>query len=396
MQGPVFGANDEATVVTFEQLPDQQYDQEYWDSVGYYDEAGNFIYYEQQQEQEDFLSEGVAEEYELFLSEWNPLPSPTVADEDAMSLSVWPECDFTVRLRRLDVYQSYAPKAQQASTDPKESLRMRRTPGWAPFRSIYFLNQPVHMTKEVLIETGSGPTRRQRFRPHDRSNRRDTSTWVKRETIHGFVDTMGIPGSLAVYVDHVDTPDRYFISTSPFPSPSCRRMFRLAGYPATQYFILGREVEHPSLEAEGGRGTTYILQSGSYVTSRKHWRLISSFWAFDAPLRCTNKYTVYQRNDPFPRMVIALDTFDRIDEWTPTHTFYAWDVCIPGTRGYTLQHIIPSIYSTATHFRRHRLCTVYPSLPWEFRMKIFVFPADLSDCTVDLDGSIAEIVHAAV
>ena len=116
----------------------------------------------------------------------------------------------------------------------------------------------------------------------------------------------------------------------------------------------------------------------------------------NAPLRCTNKYTVYHRNDPFPRMVIALDTFDRIDEWTPTHTFYAWDVCIPGTLGYTLQHVVPSIYSTATYFRRHRLCTVYPSLPWEFRMKMFVFPADVTECTVDMDGSVAEIALASV
>ena len=76
-----------------------------------------------------------------------------------------------------------------------------------------------------------------------------------------------------------------------------------------QYYVLGREVSHHSLDAEGGRGTTYIIESGSYVKSRKNWRLISSFWAFDFPLRCTNKYTVYRRDDPFPRMCIALGDF---------------------------------------------------------------------------------------
>ena len=68
-------------------------------------------------------------------------------------------------------------------------------------------------------------------------------------------------------------------------------------------------ISHHALDAEGGRGTTYIIESGSYVKSRKNWRLISSFWAFDFPLRCTNKYTVYRRDDPFPRMCIALGNF---------------------------------------------------------------------------------------
>jgi len=389
--------NDEATVGTFQAYNDEQlYD-------GYYDEAGNWIStgysdeygYGYAAEEENFLSDE-AEDYTLFMSEWNPVPRPSTMDEDAVSVSVWPEIEYTVRLKRLDVFQSLVPKAQQATTDPTESLRMRRMEGWAPIRSLFFLNEPIRVTIDVIIETGSGPIRRQRFRPDGKTNRRDTSTWVPREKIYAFREPMGVPGAVAMFVDHVDTPDRYFLSTNPFPSPSCRRLYRFAGYPATQYYVLGREVAHASLEAEGGRGTTYIMESGSYVKSRKDWRLICSFWAFDQPLTCCQKYVVYHRNDPFPRMVVALDTFDRIEEWTPTFTFYAWDVAVPGTRGYTLQHIIPSIYSTATYFRRHRLCTVYPSLPWEFRMTIFAFPADKHECTVAIDETIPEIVHAVV
>ena len=91
-------------------------------------------------------------------------------------------------------------------------------------------------------------------------------------------------------------------------------------------------------------------------------------------------------------MVIALDIFAKMEEWTLVHKFYAWDVAIPGTRGYSLQHIIPSIHSTATHFSRHRLCTLYPSLPWEFRMDIFVFPATLEECSIAFDDTLSEIV----
>ena len=57
---------------------------------------------------------------------------------------------------------------------------------------------------------------------------------IVREKIYAYMDTAGIPGSQPLFVDHVDTPDRYFISSNPYPSPSCRRMFRFAGYPATQ------------------------------------------------------------------------------------------------------------------------------------------------------------------
>ena len=182
ISGPIFSSNtvgtaDEQTIATYQDYQDYndqpQPGYEYSDQ-GYYDADGNWVWYAQ--EEEDFLSDEV-EEYYTFLQEWNPLPLPMTADEDAMSLSVWPEIDFTVRLRRLDIFQSLVPKAQQATMDRDESITMRNMEGWAPIRSIFFLNEPIKLTKDILIETGSGPIRRQRFRPHDRSNRRDTSTW---------------------------------------------------------------------------------------------------------------------------------------------------------------------------------------------------------------------------
>ena len=90
-------------------------------------------------------------------------------------------------------------------------------------------------------------------------------------------------------------------------------------------------------------------------------------------------------------MIISLDVFDRIEEWTPVFEFYAWDVSVPGTVGFSLQHMIPSIYSTARHIRRHRLCTLYPSMPWEFRQYIFTFPCELEEISLDFDGSLLAI-----
>ena len=183
ISGPIFasntvGTNEEQTIATYEDYQDynNQPQSGYEYSEGYYDADGNWVSYAQEEEEENFLSDE-AEEYYTFLQEWNPLPLPMTADEDAMSLSVWPEIDFTVRLRRLDIFQSLVPKAQQATMDRDESMSMRNMEGWAPIRSIFFLNEPIKLTKDILVETGSGPIRRQRFRPHDRSNRRDTSAW---------------------------------------------------------------------------------------------------------------------------------------------------------------------------------------------------------------------------
>jgi len=50
------------------------------------------------------------------------------------------------------------------------------------------------------------------------------------------------------------------------------RMFRFAGYPATQYYILEKQVYHECLESEGGSGLTAIIESGPLLYAKKHWR----------------------------------------------------------------------------------------------------------------------------
>jgi hypothetical protein len=81
--------------------------------------------------------------------------------------------------------------------------------------------------------------------------------------------------------------------------------------------------------------------------------------------------------------VISLaDTFDDSEEWETLFSFYAYDVPIPGSCVYQLQHVVRSINSTDPAVRRHRLTTEHPRLPWEYRMSLYVFPAEIEDCTV--------------
>lgn len=125
------------------------------------------------------------------------------------------------------------------------------------------------------------------------------------------------------------------------------------------------------------------------------YRLIGSFYGFDQPLTCSNAYTVYIRQDPFPRMMIALDTFSRIEEWTVAYKFHAFDIPVPGTCCYSLQHTTPSIHSTDTRYSRHRLCSAnrFPENPWDFRMLIYVFPARIEECSLAYDDTLESIVQ---
>ncbi len=76
------------------------------------------------------------------------------------------------------------------------------------------------------------------------------------------------------------------------------------------------------------------------------------------------------------------ESFDDADEWTIVFSFYAFDIPVPGTCTYYLHHSVRSINSTSAGIRRHRLTTEHQRLPWEFRMNIYVFPANMEDCTV--------------
>ena len=105
-----------------------------------------------------------SEEESLFFSEWNEQVPASKNDADAVSLCVWPNVDRIVNLKRLDVYQCHEPKAHQASSNPTESLKIRRSQNWFALRSIFFMDQALAFTKELHVETGGGPIRRQRVR----------------------------------------------------------------------------------------------------------------------------------------------------------------------------------------------------------------------------------------
>lgn len=136
----------------------EEYSEEYGD--GYYAEPGDSGTLSST---EEFISDEPEEE-SLFISEWNEQVPASKTEADAVSLCVWPHVDSIVTLKRLDVYQCSEPKAQQASTNPKESLKMRRSAKWFAHRSIFFLDRALTFTKELYVETGGGPIKRQRVR----------------------------------------------------------------------------------------------------------------------------------------------------------------------------------------------------------------------------------------
>lgn len=79
--------------------------------------------------------------------------------------------------------------------------------------------------------------------------------------------------------------------------------------------------------------------------------------------------------------MIAMDKIENPDEWETCYSFYAFDIPVPGTVTYNVQHCLRSIYSANEVVPRHRMTRADPRLPWEFRQVIYVFPADLYDCT---------------
>ena len=114
-------------------------------------------------------------------------------------------------------------------------------------------------------------------------------------------------------------------------------MYRFSAYPATQFYILEKRVYHHCLEAEGGSGLTYDIVHGPMVFARKDWRLTGAFFGFDQELAGTSKFTVYYREDPFPRVIFAVGPICNAEEWTVKFHFYAFDSPLPGTCMFNLQ-----------------------------------------------------------
>ena len=85
-------------------------------------------------------------------------------------------------------------------------------------------------------------------------------------------------------------------------------------------------------------------------------------------------------------MLIAMGMIDSPEEWMqyPIHEFYAFDIPFPGTCVYSLQHLTKSmnLNQHVPCYIRHRLTTEDPIIPWDFRMNIYVFPAQIEDCRI--------------
>lgn len=319
----------------------------------------------------------------IFTSSWLPQILMKPVDSDLSSRYVWPLESKPVLLTRLDIYQNDNPLSQQCSTNLAESRRIRNSGQFYPLRSVFFMGDPSHSTTEMVLER-VGPPPRTRLRPFSKKNGRDQTFWTKVETVNAFSGALGTLGAVDWFVDWTDGPDRYLLSSNLDPTHGWRRLWRFGAYSATQYYILERRIESSLFDCDLGWADTYNIVRGSTVYAEKHWRLIGSFYAFDLELPCTNKYTVYTREDPFRRIIITMDeSFDDADNWQVAFSFYAFDIPVPGTCAYYLHHSLRSINSTDAGVRRHRLHTGHPQFPWEFRMNIYVFPAALEDCTIN-------------
>jgi hypothetical protein len=212
-----------------------------------------------------------------------------------------------------------------------------------------------------------------------------------------YIGSERIPGTSDFSIDYCDGPDRYFISEDAVPEMGRRRLYRFAAYPSTQYYILEKRIYHESLESEGGSGLSYQIVRGPFCFMRKGWKLAGSFFAFDKELSGSSLFTVYSREDPFPRIQIAVGPIACAEEWTVSVQFYAFDIPLPGTCYFTIQHCTRSIYTAAANVSRMRMTVADPVTPWEFRMFCYVYPAELDDCQLTAEpiqnGRPLEKVH---
>ena len=75
--------------------------------------------------QDDIPEEYIAEDLNVFRSGWQQQRICSKADWRSSSLSVWPDIEHVVILKRLDVFVCESPPSQQASTDEEESRLIR-------------------------------------------------------------------------------------------------------------------------------------------------------------------------------------------------------------------------------------------------------------------------------
>jgi hypothetical protein len=251
------------------------------------------------------------------------------------SMCVWPLIAPPVYLKRLDVFENTAKLCHFGTTTVTESRKIRHSGDFTPSMSLMVLSNPTQLTHQLFLEKVTPPLRIRvqvpslpifhqficsQFRTTGGKNRRDVTRfglvswlqllsshpsifrWYLAETLDAFVGTTGTPGTIDYFVDWTDGPDRFssfplyycerplvgiycllllilvlvgegcHITAKTTSHFSCCRLWRFSAYPVTQYYILHREVDHPLLESEGGRGRTCNVVKGTQVFCRKRWK----------------------------------------------------------------------------------------------------------------------------
>lgn len=332
---------------------------------------------------EDAQDSNEAEDYAEFISEWKTMKLVPSKDSILASTCVWPYIKDPVCLQRFDIFEFSSLSLQKGSSNPLESQRIRKLYGWKNVLTFFCIDKSIDFTKQLHIYSSTLP-KRHKFMLQEKKNSRDNSKWTLKETINVFIGTDRIPGTSNFYIDYQDNPDRYSINKDEEPSLGTRRLGQFAAYPATQYFILIKNIKYNIIKGINSIFQTCVIAKGTEVFAKKNWKLSGSFYGFDLQLPGSNKYSIYYRNDPFDRMLIALGPIEHAEEWILLCSFYAFDIPIPGTVPYIVQNLLRSTHSSAANIPRHRMTTETHDKLWEFRLSIYAFPATIEDCSVAL------------
>jgi hypothetical protein len=168
-----------------------------------YDEKGRLI----DPQKVQFMEE--PEDYNVFVSQWKRQVHPMPFEQRDASKMLFAHHDGLVHFHRLDVFQYNSPPTHFATTDREESRRYRYTEGWTPVRSIFFVNVKRENSIDLVIEYATVPNRC-RFRPMNRLNKRDLTSWVHQETINAYRDTVMTPGSLEYFIGELNKDTIHF------------------------------------------------------------------------------------------------------------------------------------------------------------------------------------------
>lgn len=305
--------------------------------------------------------------FELFIVSWQ---QQQIIEDESYTRIVF--TDGYSGLRRLHVFQAEIPSTrQQFILDEAESRKVRQRSEWNHIRTLFCPCSSSDITKSYTVETAD-PPRRHRLRPLDKLNNRDLAVWSPHSNIDSLLTVT--KGSAEYFIDYADSPDRYVLSPDAMgATPGWRRLYRFIAFPATQYYIMATEYNG---------NTSCFIASGQSIAVDPGWTLIGSFYGFDKQVPGSNRYTIFTRQDPFPRMLMSSEDVLQPEGWSVSEIFYAFDIPLPRTCPYLVKHAVPSVLKQHDHFvSRHKLTTLEYEREWDFRLRFFVYPASIEDCT---------------